>query len=67
MLLKYLDKLLLRPHVFDPRTVKLSDRGSIAMVQMNILSTGKKLFLVEGGNFQDCLKNQFEKIAEKNF
>ena len=53
MLLKYLHKLLKNPRVFDPRTVNLSDRGSIAIVEMKILSAGKKLFLVGGGNFED--------------
>jgi len=42
LLPKYLDKLLERPQVFDPRTVKLSDRGSIARVEINTLSTGKR-------------------------
>ena len=69
MLLKYLDKLLENPRTFDPRTVKLSDRGSIAIVEMNILSAGKKLFLVGGGNFEDWIRDQFEKtgdnVAEK--
>jgi len=64
MLLKYLEKLLERPHVFDPRTVKLSDRGSIAIVEMNILSAGKKLFLVGGGNFEDWIRDQFEKVGD---
>ena len=64
MLLKYLHKLLKNPHVFDPRTVDLSDRGSIAIVEMKILSAGKKLFLVGGGNFEDWIKYQFEKVGD---
>ena len=64
MLLKYLDKLLESPHAFDPRTVELSDRGSIAIVEMNILSAGKKLFLVGGGNFEDWIREQFEKVGD---
>jgi len=44
MLPKHLDKLLERPHGFDPRTEKRSEKGSIATVQMNTLSTGRKLF-----------------------
>lgn len=69
MLLKYLDKLLENPYAFDPTTVELLDRGSIAIVELNILSAGKKLFLVGGGNFEDWIRNQFEKggdnVAEK--
>jgi len=64
MLHKYLDKLLENLHEFDPRTVELSDRGSIAIVEMNILSAGKKLFLVGGGNFEDWIKDQFEKVSD---
>ena len=64
MLHKYLDKLLESPHAFDPRTVELSDRGSIAIVEMNILSAGKKLFLVGGGNFEDWIRDQFEKVGD---
>ena len=64
ILLKYLDKLLENLYAFDPRTVKLSDRGSIAIVEMNILSAGKKLFLVGGGNFEDWIKDQFEKVND---
>ena len=64
MLHKYLDKLLENRHVFDPRTVELSDRGSIAIVEMNILSAGKKLFLVGGGNFEDWIKDHFEKVSD---
>jgi len=44
--------------------VDLSDRGSIAIVEMKILSAGKKLFLVGGGNFEDWIKNQFEKVGD---
>ena len=64
MLHKYLDKMLENHHVFDPRTVELSDRGSIAIVEMNILSAGKKLFLVGGGNFEDWIKDKFEKVSD---
>ena len=44
--------------------MELSDRGSIAIVEMNILSAGKKLFLVGGGNFEDWIKYQFEKVSD---
>jgi len=63
MLHKYLNKLLERPHGFDLKTVKRSDRCSIAIVETNTLSTGKKLFLFGGENFQDLTRNQFEKVA----
>ena len=64
MLLKNLHKLLKNPRVFDPRTVNLSDRGSIPIVEMKILSAGKKLFLVGGGNFEDWIKYKFEKVGD---
>ena len=64
MLHKYLDNLLEKRHVFDPRTVELSDRGSIAIVEMKILSAGKKMFLVGGGNFEDWIKDQFEQVSD---
>ena len=65
MLLKYLEKPLESPHVFDPKTVELSDRGSIDIVELNILSAGKKLFLVGRGNFEDWIRYQFEKVGDK--
>ena len=64
MLHKYLDKLLENPHVFDPGKVELSDRGSIAIVEINILSAGKKLFLVGGGNFEEWIRNRFEMVSD---
>jgi len=64
MLPKYLDKLLERPRGFDPTTVRVSDRGSIAMTEMNNLSTRKKLFMVGGGNFQDWKRDQFKNVTQ---
>ena len=65
MLLKYLEKPLESPRVFDPKTVELSDRGSIDIVELNILSAGKKLFLVGRDNFEDWIRYQFEKVGDK--
>ena len=58
----FLDKKLKNPETFDPSTVELSDRGSIAIVEMSILSAGKKLFLVGGGNFEDWMNAKFELV-----
>ena len=58
----FLDKKLKNPETFDPSTVELSDRGSIAIVEMSILSAGKKLFLVGGGNFEDWMNTKFELV-----
>lgn len=69
MLFESLDSLLGNHDMFDPNTVGLSDRGSVAIVELSILSAGKKLFLVGGGNFEDWIKDNFEKagnnVAEK--
>ncbi|KAJ7390446.1 hypothetical protein OS493_025146 [Desmophyllum pertusum] len=69
ILVEYLGRMLGNHETFNPDTVELSDRGSIAIVELSILSAGKKLFLVGGGNFEDWMKNKFEKggnnIAEK--
>ena len=59
----FLDKKLENPETFElPSTVDLSDRGSIAIVEMSILSAGKKLFLVGGGSFEDWMKAKFELV-----
>lgn len=69
ILFEYLHKLLEDTETFDPNAVGLSDRGSVAIVELSILSAGKKLFLVGGGNFEDWIKDKFEKegsnVAEK--
>ena len=57
-----LDNILGHPETFDPSGADLSDRGSIAIVEMSILTAGKKLFLVGGGSFEDSIKFKFERV-----
>ena len=57
-----LNNILGHPETFDPSGVDLSDRGSIAIVEMSILTAGKKLFLVGGGSFEDSIKFKFERV-----
>ena len=42
----------LKPIVFQPSAYNLSDRGAVAIVEMNILVSGKRLFVAGGGTFQ---------------
>ena len=37
----------------------LTDRGAVAIVEMNILVSGKRLFVVGGGSFQEWQVNAF--------
>jgi len=49
----------LKPTVFQPSTYNLTDRGTVAIVEMNILVSGKRLFVVGGGTFQRWIVKQF--------
>ena len=49
----------LKPIVFQPSAYNLSDRGAVAIVEMNILVSGKRLFVVGGGTFQKWVASQF--------
>ena len=51
----------LRPITFQPAEYKLLDRGAVAIVEMNILASGKHLTLLGGGSFQTWVRNQFLK------
>ena len=51
----------LKPITFQPAEYKLVDRGAVAIVEMNILASGKHLVLLGGGSFQTWMKNQFLK------
>jgi len=57
-----LNKILDNPETFDPDAMNISDGGSAAIVEMMILTAGKKLFLVGGGNFEEWMKIKFEKV-----
>lgn len=49
----------LKPVIFQPPAYNLTDRGAVAIVEMNILAFGDRLFVVEGGSFQEWLASQF--------
>ena len=49
----------LRPITFQPSTYNLTDHGAVAIVEMIILSSGKRLFVVGGGSFQGWIVNIF--------
>ncbi|KAJ7374916.1 hypothetical protein OS493_005274 [Desmophyllum pertusum] len=51
----------LRPVSFQPSAYNLTDRGAVAIVEMNILASAKHLFVVGGGTFQGWVVNQFLK------
>ena len=51
----------LKPIVFQPSAYNLNDRGAVAIVEMNILVSGKRLFVVGGGTFQRWIASQFVK------
>ena len=58
---KFLKKILLpiRPIVFKPSEYKIVDRGALAIVEMNILASGRRLFVLGGGSFQLWITTQF--------
>ena len=49
----------LKPIIFQPSTYNLTDRGAVAIVEMNIVVSGKRLFVVGGGSFQEWQVNVF--------
>lgn len=49
----------LKPIMFNPSEYKLADRGAVAIVEMNILASGKHLVKAGGGSFQFWIVNQF--------
>ena len=49
----------LKPIIFQPSAYNLSDRGAVAIVEMNILVSGEHLFVVGGGTFQQWIVSQF--------
>ena len=51
----------LNPITFNPSTYNLTDHGAVAIVEMKILSSGKRLFVVGGGSFQGWLASNFHK------
>ena len=51
----------LNPITFQPSTYNLTDHGAVAIVEMKILSSGKRLFVVGGGSFQAWQASVFNK------
>ncbi|XP_078342925.1 uncharacterized protein LOC144628661 [Oculina patagonica] len=49
----------LKPVIFQPSAYNLTDRGAVAIVEMNILVSAKHLFVVGGGTFQSWIVKQF--------
>ena len=49
----------LKPIVFQPSIYNLTDRGAIAIVEMNILVSAKRLFVLGGGTFQKWILKEF--------
>ena len=58
---KSLMKILipLKPIVFQPSTYNLTDRGAVSIVELNILVSSKRIFVVGGGSFQTWLAEKF--------
>ena len=56
----------LKPIIFQPSTYNLTDHGAVAIVEMNILSSGKRLFIVGGGSFQGWQASMFNKANSLN-
>ena len=58
---KSLMKILapLKSTVFQPSTYNLTDQGAVAIVELNILLSSSRLFVVGGGSFQTWLANKF--------
>ena len=50
----------LNPITFQPSLYNLTDRGSVAIVEMIILSSGKKLFMTGAGSFGNWIRIQFQ-------
>ena len=49
----------LKAITFQPSKYKLNDRGAVAIVEMNILASGKHLVVLGGGFFQWWVQSQF--------
>ena len=49
----------LKAITFRPSEYSLRDRGALAIVDMNILVSGKHLVVLGGGSFQHWIKKQF--------
>ena len=57
--------LPLRPVSFQPSEYKIVDRGAVAIVEMNILASGRRLFVLGGGTYQTWMTTQF--LTKNNY
>ena len=62
-----LNELLDNPVFFQPHVYNLFDGGSVAIVEMSILASGRQVFLAGGGSFQGWIKKQFAKQNKKGY
>ena len=56
----------LKAITFQPAEYKLVDRGAVAIVEMNILASGKHLVVLGQGSFQLWVVNQFLKRSSND-
>ena len=49
----------LKPIIFQPSTYNLTDRGAVSIVELNILVSSKRIFVVGKGSFQTWLAEKF--------
>ena len=67
LLMTVIEGLLENPTFFDPKVYHLVDRGSVAIVEMNILASGSQIFSVGGGSFQHWIRNFFAQKHNNSF
>ena len=67
LLMTIIEGLLESPTFFDPKVYHLVDRGSVAIVEMNILASGSQIFSVGGGSFQHWIRNLFAQKHNNSF
>ena len=60
-LMELLEKNLHPFTQFKPKYYSLSDHGAVAIVEMDILASGRRLFVLVGGSFPDWIRQQFLK------
>ena len=60
-LMELLEKNLNSITQFQPKYYSLSDHGAVAIVEMDILASGRRLFVLGGRSFQAWIRKQFLK------
>ena len=66
-LIMHLKEMLDNPVLFQPDVYNLVDGGSVAIVEMNVPSSGSELFLVGGGSFESWIRHQFAKRNKRDY